>query len=57
MTGADSNSMFPDPPEPLQLVQTAAAAAEAARNERKGLTTGGPLRRALRAFAFRRGRP
>jgi hypothetical protein len=35
----------------------AAAAAEAARAELAELTAGGPLRRALRAFAFRRGRP
>jgi hypothetical protein len=36
---------------------TAAAAAEAVRVELAELTAGGPLRRALRAFAFRRGRP
>jgi hypothetical protein len=36
---------------------TAAVAAEVARAELAELTAGGPLRRALRAFAFRRGRP
>ena len=40
MTGADSTSMLPDPPEPPQLVQTAAQG-----------PWGGPLRRAFQTFA------
>jgi hypothetical protein len=37
--------------------QAAEAAAEAARSELAEVTAGGPLRRAWRAFAWRRGRP
>jgi chromosome segregation protein len=37
--------------------QTAEAAREAARAELAEMTAGGPLRRALQAFVFRRGRP
>jgi hypothetical protein len=40
----------------VALLEAAAAAAEAVRAELAELTAGGPLRRALRAFAFRRGR-